>query len=231
MPRILKQFIYGIVYLFVFGIIIFNFFNPKEKTQKEEIPVFKPIEILGEVERLSLSSGRTVFLAEIRNPNDARGANRTPYKFLVYGRSGNLIEELTGEKNLKPLQRVYVYEPDINSLDKDIYRVQLTLGVPEWVSREELTPEFVVKDAQTDVLQNSIKVRGIIENKSPINARGIRVLAILRNGYNIDLFASETFVEGVRGFEEKAFSVSFPEDKALLANVEPKNTKIFYISE
>ena len=226
--RSLKKIIYGVIYLSLLAFIVFNVLNTGGKNETDEVINFLPLEVLGEIKALSLSSGRTVFFAQVSNPNENYRAEKNSYRFLVYSKNGILIEEVVGEKSFSPREKGYVYEPDVKSSDKEIYRVELNFQTPEWVSVKDLKPELIIRDVKTSIVDGNIKVEGVIENKSPINAEQVRILVVLSNKYYVDLFASETFMGGVPGFEEAAFSISFPEDKALTQNIDPKNTKIFY---
>lgn len=183
-------------------------------------------------------SGQVVLLAEIANPNSTYGAT-VDYRFHLYDRSGTLLETIIGRERLYPSERTYVYEPNVTALAQDISRVELEFGEPldgtrgklEWVVASEMPyPTLAVSRSETVVEdEGRVRVTGVVRNETPVIAREVNVIAVLFDStLGAELFASQTVITDIGGFDEKSFTVLFPSDSLLRDQVDVAATKIFF---
>lgn len=254
MHRSVKRFIYGVFYITLFVFIIWFFYHVQLKTaptcfdkilNQEEIQIdcggtcqacevlgVKPIKLVGPVRVFGSNSQRTVFLAEAINQNIGEAATQAPYKFLVYDNYGRLVEEILGTESFYPSQKKYIYTANVRTSYRIITKVDLEFRKPTWQNAKEiLKPNLVLgEDFATQIEGGAPRVSGKIKNQGSLLARDIKIIAILSDQFGIELFASETLIPTLLGFEEKSFVVSFPVDSNLAGQVDQSLTQVFFSS-
>lgn len=252
MFRSLKQFIYGVFYLAVFGLVLFSVYSSNFKPEPscfdneinqdekgidcggpcvscEELNLREP-RVTGPVQVFGLSSGEAVLLVEIVNPNSTYGAI-VDYRFRLYDRNNALIETITGEERLYPSERTYVYEPDVVSKIPNISGAKLDFSKPEWVAASEMPyPSLVISEVNTKIGNDGkIRVTGVVRNESPVIAQNVNIVAVLLdNVIGAEFFASQTVIERISGFKETSFVVFFPTDTRFSQQVDEEATKVFF---
>ena len=252
MSRSLKQFIYGVFYLAVLALVLSSIYSSNFKPEPscfdneinqgekgidcggpcvpcEELSLREP-RVTGPVQVFSLSSGETVLLAGVANSNSTYGAI-VNYRFRLYDRNSILIETITGEERLYPSERTYVYEPNVVSKIPNISSAELDFGKPEWVVASEMPyPSLVIREVDTKIgSDGKIRVTGMVRNESPVIAQNVNIVAVLLdNVIGAELFASQTVIEKISGFEEILFVVLFPADARFSQQADEKATKIFF---
>ncbi|MCP6719920.1 MAG: hypothetical protein KJI72_01155 [Patescibacteria group bacterium] len=252
MSRSLKQFVYGIFYLAIFALILLSIYSSAFKPSPscfdnkinqdekgidcdgpciscEELNLKAP-KVTGPVRVFGLSSGQTVLLAEIVNPNSTYGAI-VDYRFRLYNRGGALIETIVGEEHLYPSERTYMYEPNVVVKTPDISHVELVFSKPDWVVASEMPyPSLIISEVDTVVEEDGkVRVAGIMRNRSPVIAPTVNVVAvILDNVHGAELFASQTVIARIGGFEEAPFNIFFPADTRFSEQIDEEATKVFF---
>ena len=250
MSRILKQILYGVGYILFFSLLVWVVGGSFQKTKptcfdraqnQNETGVDcgglcrqacalreAPLEARGEVEIFHENFQRVVLLQTIANPNDSYNASQFFYRFLIYGKTGEIIERIDMRDSIYASEEKLVFGGRVEPTYDEIERVEFQIGDVTWESsasspRAKLT---LSGQAQTSVQGNTIRVIGTIGNQSPFTARAVKIIAILINSFGDELFASQTVFEEIQGFSEAPFTVSFPESKFLRDRVDPAKTKI-----
>lgn len=252
MSRFLKKTIYGVFYLTVAVLVIFVFYNSylkpaptcSDKIQNQgetgvdcggpcsdcALQRLAPLRILS-VNFFGTTAGQTVILADTLNPNIDYGA-ATPYRFLIYNRSNQVVETLTGNAVFRPGEEVRIFSAGAAADFKDIGKVSLVFQNPSWQSTG--MPKSNVSlgsDLKTALVGSSVQVTGTAINQSPWSIDALKVIAVLANKYGVQVFASQTVVNNLAGGGEAKFSVIFPNDPELNSVFDPKATQVFFSAE
>ncbi|MDI6820745.1 MAG: hypothetical protein QMD65_01015 [Patescibacteria group bacterium] len=259
MNRTVKQIIYGTFFALVFIFLIFGlsqFFSEKEKiptcfdgikNQREkdidcggpciscEIIKLKSIESSSPIKILHLSNGRLALLAKILNPNETYGTDRFFYNFKLYDGDSNLLETLSGGDNIYPAETKYLYVVPLEASFIKLKRVEVEFSKAqdiEWRAshlflRSNLNDPISVS---TKIIDGRIHVGGIIKNSSSIGAEEVKIIALIFDKFDDDLFAMQTVLNNLEAFSEKTFNIIFPADIRLINNVDLKSTKLFISS-
>ena len=251
MKRTIKKLLYGGFYSILFFIFVFGFYNiflkaaptcfDGIKNQNETgidcggirplciLTELSPLELKGAVKVFGLSSGRVVFLADVLNSN-SYGADAVPYEFLVYDRSGDVIEKIKGSYGFAPLERKFIYESNAQSIFSEISRVDLVFTAPAWKVVTQLPKSDVVLagSVNTMVSESSVVVTGRVSNRGLMSVSALKILAVLSNRFGNEIFAAQTVLNDFRGFEERDFSILIPADPGLKKEFDPEATKVFF---
>jgi len=256
MSRLVKQIIYGAIFVFFFGFIIFSIITSAFKSapscfdgiqNQNETGIdcggvcvldcsFKNIQPLRQSAPVKIFDdglGRAVFLAEVINPNDNYGVASVFYKFLVYNSFGRVAETLSGQESFYPSQKKYIFESQVKTQLSNISKVALELLRPEWQSAHEfLMPNLSApQNVKTDIVNNRIQVSGSLRNLGPITARDVKILAIIFDKVGNPLFASQTVIADLAGFKESPFVIFFPTSQFLSFQADLSAVKIFVTSK
>ncbi len=251
MTRGTKKIIYGVFYLFIFGLIFYWLFgglfikaptcsdgiqNQNETgidcggvCTKCEITELSPLRQVGDVRVFSLEGGKVILLAEILNPNQFFSSDRFSYTFTAYNARNQEIERIPGNDAIFALEKKFIFEPRISSSAKDISKVELTLSDTSWKKAYEmLRPDVVISSAvETKNTDQGIRVSGSVKNQGSVLASEVRITAILYDKYDTEIFPGQTILSDLSGLEEKPFVVSFPENKQITDEVDFSRTKVF----
>ncbi|MFA5084203.1 MAG: FxLYD domain-containing protein [Candidatus Paceibacterota bacterium] len=250
-PRLVKQLLYGAFYLLIIIVILWLvyvfFLKPaptcfdKIKNQNEAgIDCGGPCPSceLAQLKNLSADwalalparENEITLLAEIANPNLNFGAKSFSYQFKVIGPFGAVIKTVEGQSFIYAGEVKYLMETSIPVNPRDVKQVVLDISVSsiDWQLREEIAkPNLDNPSRQTAVSNGIVTVKGIIQNKSPLLISQAKIIAVLYDSQgNKILNASYTTLTDLKGSEQRAFSIGFPEGdwtKQLDAN----RTKIF----
>jgi hypothetical protein len=193
----------------------------------------EPLRVAREPKLFSFPSSPTVAYAEVVNPNPNYHANFFRYTLSLYDENDRKIEELVGERSIPAGSRARILDARVVSFPDRVARMELSLGEPEWeeaFSAVRPTLAFVGNPV-TNISSSTVRVTGMLKNQGSIFAPSVRVLALLADQYGKELFVSQTILSGVAASEERAFSIAFPSDTALLRAIDPSRTKVFIESE
>ncbi|MEK7086868.1 MAG: hypothetical protein AAB935_01270, partial [Patescibacteria group bacterium] len=188
----------------------------------------EPIQAIGLVKIFGLDSGQVAFLAEIKNPNSGYAAEFL-YNFFVYDRSGNLLETISGSESVHASERKFIYTANASQPFQNIGKVDLRVSEPRWVSAKDyLKPDLALpQNFLTEIDNGKIKVSGSVRNQGPVKARSVKIIAVIFDKFGLDIFASQTVISTLDGFDEKSFLIYFPPNRFLFENFDPQATKIF----
>lgn len=252
MNRRLKKFLYGGFYLTVLFLVLFGVYKSIFKTaptcfdkkqnggetaidcggpcESCEVLALEPIETIGAVKFFGLSSGKAVLAALVENPNTDYGASFF-YTFKIYDEKGNLLEIRSGRENIFQAERKYIYDSGVESIFRNISKVESEISNPLWVASKNLSkPDLSVSDVLTASEAAQIKVSGLVKNIGPLDARQLQIIAFLSNNRGWEIFASKTFIDYLPSFSEKPFEIYFPTDSALKEKLDVEVTEVFVSS-
>jgi hypothetical protein len=249
-----KKFLYGLFFSLVFALILIALFNVlfKEapscfdgRQNQGETDVdcggpclpcaLKNIEPLrvSTPEILSLASGRTVILADVENPNSEYGASKFTYVIQVFNRAGRILETIRGSDSIYNSEKRRIFEVLASSPKNNIDGAQIKIENPEWRPIAEIIrPTLSLRGTPaTEISTSTIRVRGTVANISSLGAKKVKIIAILREEFGRNIFASQTVLEELPAFSEAPFTVIFPFDNDLAGRTFPTLTQIFISSQ
>jgi len=253
MNRGAKKFIYGLLYLAVFILIfggMFGLFSSPEPTCSDgiqnqgeegidcggpcsscELLSLEPLRASSFTSVFPAGNDQVVVLGRVTNPNDNYLAEKFSYTFHIYDISGNLLKEVNGTDSVAPLGRRFLFASGIQIPYGQVDTVTLETGETSWEKViADGAPVLSAESVQTEIKDSQIKVTGTIKNQSSFRAKDVRVTAILFDQYGIEVFASQTLISSIWGFEDSDFAVLFPRNPDLAESVDPSRTEVFVSS-
>jgi len=250
-PRLVKQLLYGVLYILVIAVIfwlIYIFFlkpaptcSDKIKNQGEtgidcggpcpacEITQLKPLTIDWAM-ALPARENEISVLAEIANPNSDFGAQTFSYQFKIIGPFGSLLKTVNGQSFIYPGEIKYILEPALKINPQDVSRTEFLINKDSvmWQSEKELArPKLSTNSVKTAVTNQGVTVKGIVKNENPLLISQVKIIAILYNslGNNI-LNASFTTLTDLKGNEDRLFDIELPKGD-WTKQLDLNRTKIF----
>jgi len=250
MSRSAKQFAYGAFYLALFLLIlwdVFRVFVPGPScsdgilNQNEEnvdcggscAPcVAAQTEVLrpGTVQAFSTQDGRTVFLAQVINPNVAYAAASFSYSFAISDSNGRHWGDTPSKTDrIHASERRYLFESEVPAQFSSADRAELTLSQVVWRKASELPrADIAASGVVTDVSSGEVRVWGEVKNQGPLTARGVKIVALLHDRVGVPLFAAQTVLDEIAGGETQTFPpIKFPSDESLARLADPAATEVF----
>ncbi|MDO8624296.1 MAG: hypothetical protein Q7R54_02985 [bacterium] len=187
-----------------------------------------PLEVFEEPRAFSLTSGRTVLMGQVANPNATFGADQFSYEFVIYDRVGAVAERITGTGRLYPFETRYMSAFSVETAAAKIGTVSLEVSAPRWRPAGEMPrPDLqVLSGLSTTLAAGAVRVSGIVRNQGDMYVAKVRVIAILVDHSGNDLFPAQTVVSGLQGFRELPFAVQFPPDEGIAAAVDLSATRV-----
>src|SRR3989344_2010209 len=208
MPRILKQTLFGLFFLAVFGGVVFWIYQStrpvltcfdKIQNQGEEaidcwsvcgnvcLSLLKPIEVKNSyLFKIKEEAGGidhdTLFL--VSNLNTQFGSAWVNYEVTLFDGQGQALLQKPGRFYILPGQTKYIYEPALKTKSPAV-RAEIKTSVANWEKLEGVFSEdakFVAKS--TDYIVNDrpgifSRVNGVIFNSSDFDFDRIEVVAVL----------------------------------------------------
>ena len=186
------------------------------------------LEVFEEPRAFSLTSGRTVLMGQVANPNATFGADQFSYEFVVYGAAGAVAERIAGVSRLYPFETRYVSAFSVETASAKIGTVSLEVSAPRWrLAGEMPRPNLQgLSGLSTTLAAGAVRVFGTVRNQGDAYVAKVRVVAMLVDRSGNDLFPAQTVVSGLQGFRELPFVVQFPPDEGIAAAVDLSATRV-----
>jgi|GEM_PF-1618826 len=244
MMRGQKKFIYGLFYLLVLATIVWAFW-PSAKVPVPPVcsgpscgtsqPL--PLQVSGVPQMFaSKITHRVVLLGQVTNPNSDYGASAFSYQFYIFDRNGKTISLVPGNGVIYPSETKYilgVYDAgsaDLSSIaERPGFEINNASLEP---AGNFLKPDLALSSGPSVQLNaDSIVVSGTLKNQGSSLARNVSIIALLSNKYSDPLFAAQTLISNLAGFEEIAFQIPFPADQQVVESVATDKTQVFLSTE
>lgn len=242
MSRGAKQLAYGIFYIAVFGVFVLLFLGGFSGEEPDRVIECEGIlvedgECVKDYEEVRLGlppfllradGSYASLLALLENPNLEYGVRGAEYEIQILDGSKKIIYSENGTTPIYPGEKRYIYKHFGKDIAVNGSRAQLVVKKILWANADEfLQPNLVIEDVAAVFEKGKIAVRGVVKNGSSLVVNEARALAILKDRFNVPLFAAETVIGGLRGFEEREILILFPESDELSALYDPLSTEVF----
>lgn len=245
-PRIAKQFLYFLLYLVIFGLIIFLIYlwlvQPKStcfdnrKNQGEigvdcggpcqscEIKTLKSL--VAQKINFSQVQNKTVITAEIINSNQNFGADSFTYTIDFYNKDGAKIDSLSKTSFIYAFENPKaIFETDERVNFPEIYNASISFSNIHWVPKDNFQKPSVEIQNQKLVDEKPLKLEGVVVNQDNFSVN-LKLLGFIYDRYGIQISTSKTEIENVDAKEQKDFQIIFPSG-ILLDQIDQSQTKIF----
>ncbi len=237
MPRSIKQFLYGLFYLAVIGLVAYVFFGAASPAAPavctENCPPSPPtVQIGAPLILKAAGNGYLEILVRVTNPSTAYGASALYYNFDLKNTEGKTVAALPPTTDdLYPGETKYllgVYSGDPVTLAA-VASATLTIAPPTWRPATAFpSPALaLVAGPMTAVASSSVNVASVVENVSGGVFPGGRALAIIADKYQDPLFAGETVVSSLPPLATSTVTVTLPADPAFASRIDPSFTQLF----
>ncbi|MDO8557459.1 MAG: hypothetical protein Q7R98_03275 [Candidatus Jorgensenbacteria bacterium] len=242
MSRLSKQILYGLLYLVILFFVVSVAYkivlapspaaNPAVTVRLPAASNADALRVSRGPEVLGMQSGKAVVLFEVANPS-ADYHKHFSYALSVYGVSGYVIESVSGNGRVLASQKEYIVDNGITTLVSDISRVAVSFSnITTEAAKDVILPNITLsREPMTIVENDAIKVTGYIRNESSLAAGTTKLVAILRNAFGDDVFASKTIIGNLAPFEERTFVILFPRDSGILKEADATSTQVFVYEE
>lgn len=245
-----KKTAYGLLYASLWLLLVFVVYNSlfaappscfdSVKNQDEEdvdcggvcpacaLRSLSDIEVKGPITLLNLQSGYASILARIVNPNSDYGAQLFKYRFTLYDKTDKVLQTIEQSDVLYPREQKIILAQDITTDPLRVARADIRFSDVEWERASFFEkPDLTSTAIQTQKEEDSVLVRGIVVNQSSFDAREVKIIAVLRDRFDTNLFASQTVLTKVGGLSQGEFVIFFPPDGDLSRSFDADHTQIF----
>lgn len=235
MPRLLKQFIYGSIYLFIVGVLGLGIYNhyfvstPScsdgiKNQQESDIDCGGPHCLQCELKHLTLKIDKPTFfdagqfkttaVVKITDPSFDYGSRNFNYEFQVINKLGGAIATrpgLSGTSYISVGESKYLVVPAIDIDPRDVGRVVINIPNPTWELKENL-PHYSLsfESLKLSINNKSPQVSGMLNNSSASIYDTISVIGVLFDKSGNPISASTTELNNIQTFSKTPFTIFYP---------------------
>jgi hypothetical protein len=221
--RTIKQFIYGLIYLVILlGILFlvwpasFTKCDPYNKCADTEAPTLK---ISFGVPQVFFATNAISAFSEVTNSGVSA---EWTYEINFYDEFGVLIGTLQKKEEFpaSSVKLVSVVWPQEASRVE--FKSLVGRELPSIISPS--TPQV---SENLEILGNSGRLIGKLQNVSSANLRETKIIAVFKNSLGEILWVGETVLSNLKPYEKLEFLVSLPKDESLLKNISSGSREFF----
>ncbi len=235
MPRLLKQFIYGLIYLLVLGLVGLGVYDRYfvaplscsdniQNQQELGIDCGGPNCSTCELKTLTLQYDDPVFfdagqfkttaVVKITDPSLNYGSKSFNYEFQIINKFGGAIASrpgLSGTSYISTGETKYLIAPAIDIDPRDVGRVVVNISNPAWELKENL-PAFALSfnNLKLILTGKSPQISGMLKNDSASTYKAISVIGVLFDKQSNAVAASATELDNIQSFSETPFRIFYP---------------------
>lgn len=244
--RILKQFIYGSLYLAILAVVVISVYRfivyvaptcfDNIQNQNETavdcdgtcISCALKNAKLDTTEPVFLPAGedRLTVLTEVVNPGKLGAAFE--YRIDILGSFGGILTSINGVSLIAPMGRRFIVIPGANLNPGDAESATIDILEIQWDPEDKVTaPAIETKSVETQITDGELVIVGKVVNLSGEIIEAARVTALLLNGDGDILSASATQIKNIRVNDGASFKIFFPTIDELSLEAEEFQTKVF----
>ena len=232
--RLLKQFIYGVLYVGMIsgvGYLVFigffqsapSCFDNRQNQNEEgvdcggscvacEIKSLKNINVLP-VHIFPLGDGTISALLEFRNPNINYGADSLSYSILFYDATNNVVATTTRDSFIYPGEIKFIVEPALQINASSVVGARAEVEVRSWKKIDTFSlPRLITQNltVQETPQKNFAIISGIIVNQNTFSLSRVTLHGVLNDENGIPHAISKTVVENMMPLEARQFQINTP---------------------
>ena len=234
MPRFLKQFIYGFVYIIILGLLGLGVydryfvvppscFDNVQNQDESKIDCGGSRCIPCELKELTLQISEPVFfdagqfkttvVVKVTNSSFNYASKSFDYEFQVINKFGGAIASrpgLSGNSYISAGESKYLIVPAIDIDPRDVGRVVINIPDVAWDLKTNLTSySFSFKNLKLTFAGKSPQVSGILKNDSASSYKAISIIGVLFDKAGATVNASTTEIDNIQSFSETPFTIFY----------------------
>ena len=214
MPRFLKQFIYGVFYVTILGLVswfIYQIYFPAPIPPAPCVTCNLKIES-AEVIVLPLSEQTSSFLVKVKNPSSDYGLKKFNYQFKVFSKLGPAVKSVLGVSSLYPDEEKYIAVSNVNIAFADIITVKFEPLDTPWQAKISFGPRSDVNITNTHIenLDNFLSLTGQLANQSNQVFDNVSIIAILKGDSDKIIAVSTLNLENIKPQSKQEFRIFMP---------------------
>lgn len=235
MPRLLKQFIYGFVYLLILGLLGLGIydryfvippscFDNIQNQEESEIDCGGPRCNTCELKHLTLQIGeptffdagqfKTTVLVKITDPSLNYGSKSFNYEFQIINKLGGAIASrpgLSGATYISAGENKYLIVPAVDIDPRDVGRVTINISNQTWELKGNLPAFFFSFENLKMILSGkSPQVSGTLKNNSASTYKAISIIGVILDKQGKIVNASTTQLDNIPSFSSTPFIIFYP---------------------
>ncbi len=225
MPRKLKQFIYGFIFLaFLSGLLFLAFFDFNEDGPVPVVEDDFKVEVVDDVEIFRVDPERVSFLVRAANDNLEKTAYFS-YRFDI--KSGDSIKKkVFGDEKLAPGSEEYLIETTL--FDKKVDDVEFVVEDGEYnKTANSIKEKILVNDVITSLKEDRAVVSGSVKNESFVSVPRLELIAVLADEYGFRLSGAKTVLEDIPSFEDRNFEIFVPINEEVKESINTTSTEVY----
>ena len=245
MPRVLKQVLYGLLYLSILAIAAWLFWISRpadvltctdglQNQNETGIDCGGPCEdcelrdlrlILGGVDMVGVGE-KTSFVVKVENPSKNFGASRVPYQFDIMGDEGNSLGTIEGQLNIGAREEKYIAAVGFDIPLEEVGEVTFSMSDFEFIPEIELQNyDIEVENITTAFPEQTIQTRGTITNDSGFAMSEVALTALFYSEDGKLANIGSANLSNLQAFEKRDFLISVPRNDAF---IDPDLTEVFW---
>jgi len=245
--RLLKQLLYGLFYLSIFGGLGFGIYRfylvpvsscfDSIQNQGEEsldcggpcIPCeLKTLKLqVDEPKIFSTGGSRSTIVVQVTDPSLNFGLKEFDYEFHIFSSFGTLLAKLNGQSYISTSETKYLTMAGVDLKRTDISKVVVNIPVQDWVTKDKLLIyNLKFTGVKTTPLAQTVQITGKLVNDSSASYGATTLTGVLFNKKGDIVNASTTKIDSVEAFSETPFTIFFP--NLNVAEVNLGSTKVSY---
>ena len=247
--RLLKQLLYGSLYLAIFSGLIWLVYSLEFKAAPSCFDNDRNGDETGidcggsciscEIKNLQmLSVGNTILfeadrdfsaVASIRNPNDIFGVNFFDYEAIFYDKSGTALKSVRGTGFIYPGQEKNIIEAGAKITEGIPSRAEIKLlneNDIKWLRKEDFSePEYGLREISSYLENGQVVVSGFVENVKNFTYSRIIVSAFALDNLGTRMGAGKSEIKNLNKFGAANFKIFIPVKKDYADLVDFAGTK------
>jgi len=245
MPRVLKQILYGLLYLSILAIVAWLFWISRpadvltctdglQNQNETGVDCGGPCEdcelrdlrlVIGGVDMVGVG-GKTSFVVKVENSSRNFGVSKAPYQFDITTNEGNSLGKIEGQLNIGVREEKYIAAVGFDAPLEEVGEVTFSIGDFEFVPEAELTDYDVeIKNIVTTFPEQTIKTRGTITNDSGFVMSEVVLTALFYSEDGKLANIGSANISNLQAFETRDFLISVPRNDTF---TDPDLTEVFW---
>ncbi len=231
MPRGLKKFLYGLLYILIIAFVVWGILSLAGFKFEKEEPIepkeenYLSVKVIKAPKFFQLDSGETAFLVQLNNPNPDVEVSFS-YKFIVKGAGEKLLKEVRGVDTLLPEMKEFIFDLDV--FEDSVNSVDIEIFSEEHSPTSSLLKEDVeVKEVVTSIEDERVRITGVLENKSLLSLFKVKLIGVLVDKFGFQLYTGGTVLNNVDSFGEKEFEIFIPVDEKIKEDMQATSTQVY----
>lgn len=220
--RLAKQILYGAGFVVFFILIISAIYLIWFKPASGPIAVNPIPQNLSPIQtdwiKYFPAGNQSIIAAEIKNPNLDYASDYFAYAISIYAKDGSVLQTINNNSVIYAAEIKNIVETASVS-SSQISDVKIDFADIDWKSENDFpAPQVQTRSIQTTIGTDLLgpTITGYITNNNAYSLGTVKIIGLLNNSSGNLMSASKTESDGMNAFEERPFTVNFPNNVVVL---------------